>query len=93
MLGGYLHRHFAASDIYGSDVSAESAARGAEERKCQKYETLGRRYVFEPISVETTRVFGTTTGILLSDMGRRITNVSGDRRETLWLEQRIGLAV
>ena len=84
---------FAASHIYRSAVSAGSAAREAEVKKCQKYEALGRRYLFEPIAVETTGVYGTTTGTLLSDMGRRITNVSGDRRETLWLEQRIGLAV
>ena len=66
---------FAASHIYGSAVSAGSAARGADERKCKKYEALGRRYLFEPIAVETKGVFGTTTGTLLSDMGRRITNV------------------
>ena len=85
---------FAASHIYGSAVSAGSAAREAEVKKCQKYEALLRRYLFEPIAVEITGVFGTTTGTLLSDMGRRISNVSGDRRETLWwLEQRIGLAV
>ena len=69
---------FAASHIYGSAVSAGSAAREAEVKKCQKYEALGRRYLFEPIAVETTGVFGTTTGTLLSDMGRRISNVSGD---------------
>ena len=74
---------FAASHIYGSAVSAGSAAWGVEERKCQKYEALGRRYSFEPIAVETTGVFGTTTGTLFSDMGRRITNVSGDRRDLM----------
>lgn len=84
---------FAASHIYNSAVSAGSAAREAEVRKCRKYEALSTRYRFEPISVETTGVYGATTCALLSDMGRRISNVSGDRRETLWLEQRIGLAV
>ena len=41
----------------------------------KKYEALGRRYLFEPIAVETTGVFGATTGTLISDMGRRISNV------------------
>lgn len=84
---------FADTHIYSSAVSAGSAAREAEVRKRRKYEALSTRYRFEPISVETTGVYGATTCALLSDMGRRITHVSGDRRETLWLEQRIGLAV
>ena len=84
---------YAATHIYGSAVSAGSAAREAEVRKCQKYQALSARYIFEPVAVETTGVYGVTTSTLLSDLGRRISNVSGDRRETLWLEQRIGLAV
>ena len=68
-------------------------ARGAEESKRRKYAVLGERYRFEPLAVETAGVFGATTAYVLSEIGRRITGVTGEARETLWLKQRIGLAV
>ena len=43
--------------------------------------------------METAGTYGSTTGALLTEIGRRITNVTDDPRETLWLEQRISLAV
>jgi len=84
---------YAESHVNNSAVTSEEAAKSAEERKRSKYATLGTRYTFEPIALETTGVYGTTTGTLLSEIGRSVTQVTGDPRETLWLEQRIGLAV
>ena len=62
-------------------------------RKRRKYAALGVRYSFEHIALETAGTYGETIGALLSEIGRRISGVSDDRRETFWLEQRIGLAV
>ena len=84
---------YAATHVNGSAVSPGSAAREAEDEKRRKYAALGARYRFEPIAMETAGTYGSTTGALLTEIGRRITNVTDDPRETLWLEQRISLAV
>ena len=43
--------------------------------------------------METAGSYGGTTGALLAEIGRRISDVTDDVRETFWLEQRVGLAV
>ena len=84
---------YAETNLNGSAVSPGSAARKAEERKRSKYPDMVARYRFEPIAVETTGVYGNSTEALISEIGRRISEVTGDRRETRWLEERIGIAV
>lgn len=84
---------YAESVVVNSAMSAGFAARGAEERKRRKYATLGTRFRFEPVAVETTGVYGESTGVLISEIGRRISEATGEHRETLWLQQRLGLAV
>ena len=81
------------TQMNSSAVSAVGAADGAEERKRRKYAELGTRFRFEPVALETTGVFGTTTSTLVSEIGRRLKEATEDRRETLWLKQRLGLAV
>ena len=84
---------YADTNIYSSAVSVGHAAREAEERKRRKYGALGARFRFEPVAVETAGVYGESTAALISEIGRRITEATGESRETLWLEQRLGLAV
>ena len=84
---------FAESHLNSSAVAARSAANAAEEGKRRKYSSLAGRFRFEPIAMETVGTYGGTTGRLIMEIGRRISEITGDRRETLWLEQRLGLAV
>ena len=84
---------FAVTRVNNSALAAGSVARDAEAGQRRKYAALGIRYRFEPIAVETAGSYGGTTGALLSEIGRRISNATGDPRETVWLEQRIGMAV
>jgi hypothetical protein len=84
---------FADSHVNNSAMSAGCAANTAEESKRRKYTSLAARFQFEPVAVETTGTYGKTTGTLISKIGRRISDGSGDPREKFWLEQRIGLAV
>ena len=51
------------------------------------------RYRFEPLAVETTGVYGKTSAKFVSELGRRIAGVTGERRETQWLRQRISIAI
>ena len=38
-------------------------------------------------------MYGESIAALISEIGRRIIGATGERRETLWLEKRFGLAV
>ena len=84
---------FAETNLNGSALASGGAACRAEESKRRKYAALADRFRFEPIAVETSGVFGTSTASVVTELGRRITGVTGEPRETLWLKQRIGLAV
>ena len=79
---------YAATHVNGSAVSPGSATREAEDGKRRKYAPLVAHNRFEPIAMETAGTYDSTTGALLTEIGRRITNATDDPRETLWLEQR-----
>ena len=70
-----------------------SAANKAEQRKNSHYSSLTVSYRFEPIAIETTGVMGKSTSKFISELGRRLTGVTGDKRETSWLRQRLAVAV
>ena len=65
----------------------------AEERKASKYSELARQYIVQPVAVETLGGLGPSTLRFLTELGRRITSVSGDKRAAEFLRQRIGIAV
>ena len=84
---------FAETHVNSSAVTPGAATNAAEDGKRRKYAALTVRFRFEPVALETAGVFGKTTEVLLREIGRRMSEVTGDCRETYWLEQRIGLAV
>ena len=49
---------FAATNIAHTALQPAHAANAAEASKVQKYQNLTDRYLFQPIAVETTGVFG-----------------------------------
>jgi len=73
-------------------ASPGGAAEHAAARKSAKYSSLPSSHIFQPLALETLRPIN-TTGITFSELGRRLTDVSGDPRETLYLFQRVSLAV
>ena len=62
-----------------------TAADKAEDRNCALYRNLSGTYRFEPLAIETTGVYGRTSSRLVAELGRRISTVTGDKRETSWL--------
>jgi len=48
-------------------------------------------YIFEPIAVETLGVFNASARHLLDDPGRRISENTGEARETSFLYQKISI--
>ena len=84
---------FAATHVVHCAVNPAHAANQAEQAKIEKYRNLTDRYLFQPISVETTGVFGAQTKTFLKDLGRKMSTETGDTRETAWLQQRLSIAV
>ena len=84
---------FAESAVVNASLEPGSAAKAAEDRKEERYSTIAQRHIFIPVAVETTGVLGPAAAAFLSELGRRITDATGDRREVSWLRQRVSLAV
>ena len=84
---------YSATHVNHCALQAGYAANTAEQNKNTKYQTLSDRYIFQPISVETTGVLGKSTLTFLKDLGRRMKVESDDPREGAWLRQRISIAV
>merc|ERR1712212_183213 len=70
-----------------------AAAEAAEKRKRDKYAQISQTHRFEPLAVETTGVLGPSSLKFVAELGNRIRQCTGKRRETQWLLQRISLAV
>ena len=58
-----------------------------------KYADLRAQYVFQPVSVENMGPFSSSALDFLRDLGRRISHISGDDREVLFLFQRISVTI
>jgi len=70
-------------DVTGAGLVADQAA----DRKTAKYADLTAQYVFQPVSAENLGPFSSSTLDFLRDLGRRISHISGDDREVLFLFQ------
>ena len=84
---------FGESAVNDSAIEVGQAAAKAENAKRNKYPDLVRRFRFEPVAVETSGVFGPSTRNIVQEIGKRIAEKTGDKRETLWLKQRLNIAV
>ena len=74
------------------DASARESSAAAEmaaARKISKYAHLSELCSFFPVAVETHGLINASAVDLLNELGRRITALSGDTRDTFFLFQRI----
>jgi len=84
---------FAQSHVQASSVAPGSAAQDAETRKTTKYADICRGIDFVPVAIETSGVWGKEGWALVKELGRRISVVKKEARSTVWLRQRISLAI
>ena len=84
---------FGESSIIESAIEVGHAAAKAESAKRSKYPDMVRRFRFEPIAIETSGVFGPSTKNIIYEIGKRIAEKTGEKRETLWLKQRLNIAI
>ena len=84
---------FASSNLIQAALAAGSVADAAEVRKIAKYAELGRRFIFQPVAVETSGAMGKSTIQFFKDLGRRLAVRFQDQRESDFLFQRVSLAI
>ena len=76
------------SCISAATRDAGVATELAASHKEVKYAGLDGRYMFAPIEFENLGVPSASTRQLLSNLGRRLTDISGESHETSYLFQR-----
>ena len=84
---------YADSHIHDTAIQAGAAADRAAINKCAKYRTLENSYIFFPVSIETGDSWNESAIELVQEIGKRITVVTEDARETSFLFQRLSLAL
>ena len=83
----------AESHVVASASTAGSAAEIAASNKCGKYTDLPANYSFQPIVLETLGSVSKSTASFLTELGNSIALKSGDKRETLFLRQRLSVCM
>ena len=81
----------ATSHLACTSNMAGAAAESAARNKNTKYAELCRSYEFVPLAVETLGPINTLGKDFISELGRRLTVVSGDPRETSFLFQKLSI--
>src|SRR6218665_2175338 len=73
--------------------SVVPASEQATNRKIQKYQHLPASQLFQPVAIETLGSFNQSALEFLSEMGRLLSVIVGDRRETAFLFQRLSVCI
>ena len=76
-----------------SSVSAGSVAERAASLKAAKYSNLLPTYDFVAVAIESLGVINTDGQTFLRALGKRLSAVSGETRETDFLFQRLSVAI
>ena len=62
-----------------------------EEKKTRTYADLESRFIVQPVAMETLGGFGPDSMKFIAELGRRMTLITGEPRETVFLRQRLGI--
>ena len=85
----------APSHLSLSSQTAGSVEAKAEAGKLVKYAEIASSadYIFTPIAIETLGAWGPSADAICSDIGARLSSLTGDIRATAFLKQRLAIAV
>jgi hypothetical protein len=81
------------SYIDASSTAAASAAEAAAAKKIQKYAGLPAEYSFQPVALESLGPASRSASDFISELGRRISLVTGEMREEWFLWQRFSVCL
>jgi hypothetical protein len=76
-----------------TSVTPGAAAEGAASRKELKYQALEKTHTFIPLAFETFGPINNKARSFISELGQRLSTVSGDQRESSFLFQRLSIAI
>jgi hypothetical protein len=76
-----------------TSFTAGSAAELAATRKEEKYVELTTTHTFVPLAFETLGPICSKALVFLRELGRRLTLATDDKRETMFLFQRLSVAI
>ena len=79
----------AESYLSSSSTSAGSASELAAAKKIEKYADLSAEYLFQPIALESLGPVNNSSKAFVAELGRRISLISGEAKEELFLWQRL----
>ena len=74
-------------------MEAGIAANSAEDHRRRKYSALAEAHQFEPIAVETMRVYVESAGVIIRAIGHRLVEATGEPREYNFFRQNLAIAV
>jgi hypothetical protein len=83
----------AASHIDRTSILSGAAAEQAAIKKTTKYADIVHNYQFVPVAVETMGVWSDNALNFIYQLGRRLTNTTGEQLETAYLLQRLSVAI
>ncbi|KAJ4427367.1 hypothetical protein ANN_24988 [Periplaneta americana] len=81
------------SHLPNTSRRAVSAAELAMKKKVNKYAHLLDNYIFVPFAVETFGPWSHDAKVLVSQIGQILISITGDRRCTTYLHQRLSIAI
>jgi len=84
---------YAQSYVQANSRKAGSAAIGADLKKLHKYQDISAGVDFIPFAIESSSIWGHHALELVSEIGRRLSEVSHEPRSTSFLCQRLAVAV
>ena len=84
---------FAASHVNDTSSKAVPAADKAFTSKAAKYAIFCQSHIFMPIAEETFGVWKKESDDFIVDLGRKISSITNDNRETSFLFQRLSIAI
>lgn len=83
----------APSHVSDSVQKASSAATKAETLKIQKYASIAQTHIFTPLAFETLGAWAPQCEVFMKELGRRLVQATGEKKEPSYLRQRLSLAI
>ena len=84
---------FTDSNLKDTSVIAGASANRAAELKCTKYTDITSTHIFAPIAIDTSGSWNEQAIETFQEIGRRMTKATNDANETLYLIQRLSVAM
>src|SRR6218665_3630522 len=92
-MGCYGGPHMRASYISPQAASVGPASVHAANRKALKYTGLPTTHVFQPVAIDTPGPLDFSACNFINQIGSQMSAITGDRRETAFLFQRLSMAI